>query len=336
MKLADLFPPKEIRNGSGKQIVAIYDYQDASGKVVFQVVRYSPKNFRQRKPDGKGGWIWNTKGLEKVLFRLPEIKKAIAGGKFILACKGEKDVQAMVQRGFDATCNPGGAGKWLDSYSETLRGADVVIVADKDDAGRTHAQLVAAKLHGIAKSVRVIELPDVSGKPVKDAADFFAAGGDAAKVIELANAAPEWTPGSVADVAKTIPTEPCRPLRLESPATTMDFNQWQAVITANFPAYVRPAEICASVVAQLLLNDVTNPFALALVDVPSSGKTITLNFFDVPTLAYTTDNFTPASFVSHASNVKREELDKVDMLPRIRYRTLIVRDLAPNLRHKKN
>jgi hypothetical protein len=46
-------------------------------------------------------------------------------------------------------------------------------------------------------------------------------------------------------------------------------------------------------------------------------------------LAYTTDNFTPASFVSHASNVKREELDKVDLLPRIRYRTLIVRDLAP-------
>jgi hypothetical protein len=81
--------------------------------------------------------------------------------------------------------------------------------------------------------------------------------------------------------------------------------------------------------AQLLLNDVANPFALALVDVPSSGKTITLNFFDAPELTYTTDNFSPASFVSHASNVKREELEKVDLLPRIRFRTLIVRDLAP-------
>ena len=109
----------------------------------------------------------------------------------------------------------------------------------------------------------------------------------------------------------------------------MDFKEWQTVISANFPAYARPAEICASVVVQLLLNDVANPFALALVDVPSSGKTITLNFFDVPDLAYTTDNFTPASFVSHASNVKREELANVDVLPRIRYRTLIVRDLAP-------
>jgi hypothetical protein len=74
---------------------------------------------------------------------------------------------------------------------------------------------------------------------------------------------------------------------------------------------------------------VTNPFALALVDVPASGKTITLNFFNIPSLAYATDNFTPASFVSHATNVKREDLIKVDMLPRIRFRTLIIRDLAP-------
>src|SRR5206468_9444653 len=91
----------------------------------------------------------------------------------------------------------------------------------------------------------------------------------------------------------------------------------------------RPAEVCASVVTQLLLNDVANPFALVLLDVPSSGKTIAENFFDVPRLSYTTDHFTPASLVSNASNVKREELIKVDMLPRIRYKTLIVRDLAP-------
>jgi predicted transcriptional regulator len=123
--------------------------------------------------------------------------------------------------------------------------------------------------------------------------------------------------------------EKSRPLRVKPPKVPSGFEQWQAIILANFPAYARPAEICASVIVQLLLNDVSNPFALALVDVPSSGKTITLNFFDVPHLAYTTDNFTPASFVSHASNVKREELANVDMLPRIRYRTLIVRDLAP-------
>src|SRR5262249_39115813 len=105
--------------------------------------------------------------------------------------------------------------------------------------------------------------------------------------------------------------------------------EWRTVIGENFPTYLKPAEVCLSVQAQLLLNDVSNPFALALVDVPSSGKTIILNFLDgAIELTYTTDNFTPASFVTHATNVKREDLAKVDLLPRIRYRTLIVRELG--------
>jgi hypothetical protein len=325
---ADLFAEREK---SDRRIVATYDYHDRNGKLAFQVIRYEPKDFRQRRPDATAidGWTWNTKGVEKVLFRLPGILPDVQSGKFIFVCEGEKDVLKMVEHGFGATCNSGGAGKWLDSYSETLRGATVAIIADKDAPGRAHAALVAGKLRGVAKSVRVIELPDMNGKPVKDAFDFFAAGGEAGQIGELVDATPEWTPASVPEMAKTCVVESCRPLRVETPKTKMDFGQWQAVILSKFPAYARPAEICASVVAQLLLNDVANPFALALVDVPSSGKTITLNFFDVPVLAYTTDNFTPASFVSHASNVKREELANVDMLPRIRYRTLIVRDLAP-------
>lgn len=205
LTLADLFPQRETRNGNGKRIVATYDYHDASGKVVFQVVRYEPKDFRQRKPDATApdGWTWNTKDVEKVLFRLPEILAAIAGGKFIFVCEGEKDVLAMVQRGLSATCNPGGAGKWQDCYTKILRGADVVIIADKDKAGREHAQLVAGKLRGVAKSVRVIELPDTNGKPVKDAADFFAAGGTAENLIALVDAAPEWIPAIVPDTTET-------------------------------------------------------------------------------------------------------------------------------------
>jgi 5S rRNA maturation endonuclease (ribonuclease M5) len=197
--------PTLATNSSGKCIVATYDYHDASGKVVFQVVRYQPKDFRQRRPDGKGGWIWNMDGVEKVLFRLPEILRAIAGGKFIFLCEGEKDVESMAQRGFDATCNPGGAAKkadgekWLNAYTETLRGADVCIIADKDGDGRKHAQIVAGKLHGVAKSVRVIELPDTGGKAVKDAADFFTAGGTPETIFELVDTAPIWTPQATLD-----------------------------------------------------------------------------------------------------------------------------------------
>jgi hypothetical protein len=117
--------------------------------------------------------------------------------------------------------------------------------------------------------------------------------------------------------------------KLTRPAQEITIAGWRAIIEENFPAYLKPAEVCLSVEVQLLLNDVFNPFALALVDVPSSGKTIILNFFDgLPELTYTTDNFTPAAFVSHASNVKREDLGKVDLLPRIRYRTMIFRELG--------
>jgi P4 family phage/plasmid primase-like protien len=194
--LADLFADKPNRNIAGKKIVATYPYHDADGKLLFEVVRYEPKEFRQRRPDGKGGWIWNMAGIDRVLFRLPEVLAAIRAGIPIFLTEGEKDTLAMAEHGFAATCNSGGAGKWQNSYSETLRGTDVLIVADKDPAGRKHAAAVAERLFGVARSVKTIELPDTNSKPVKDAADFFAAGGESADLDARADAAPEFTPAS--------------------------------------------------------------------------------------------------------------------------------------------
>lgn len=115
-----------------------------------------------------------------------------------------------------------------------------------------------------------------------------------------------------------------------TPETPTKMEEWRAVIKDNFPDLLFPAEVGISVIAQLLIEDIKNPFALVYVDVPSSGKTITLNLFSTAIeLIYTTDNFTPASFVSHSANRKLDQLAKNDMLPKIRYRTLIVRDLAP-------
>ncbi len=107
------------------------------------------------------------------------------------------------------------------------------------------------------------------------------------------------------------------------------FNEWSEIVRNNFPELLRPAEIALSVLCQLKVNDIKNPFALVFVDVPSAGKTITLNMFsDLGNLVYTTDNFTPASFVSHAANVQKEKLEKIDLLPRIKGKVLIIRDLA--------
>jgi hypothetical protein len=181
-------------SSSASEIVATYPYHDASGKVRFEVVRYAPKSFRQRRPDTNDGWIWNMQGVERVLYRLPELVRDMTRGLPVFIVEGEKDVAALVKQGLSATCNVGGAGKWMDAYSEILRDADVIVIADKDEPGRKHADLVASKLHGIAKRTRVIELPDIAGKAVKDGHDFFTAGGDIGQLQDLVDHAPDWTP----------------------------------------------------------------------------------------------------------------------------------------------
>src|SRR5208282_4186453 len=71
LKLADLFPGKPERNGGPRKVVATYDYTDEGGVLLHQKLRYVPKDFSMRRPDGKGGWIRNLKGVRRVLYRLP-------------------------------------------------------------------------------------------------------------------------------------------------------------------------------------------------------------------------------------------------------------------------
>jgi 5S rRNA maturation endonuclease (ribonuclease M5) len=200
----ELFPT-DRRNGSARTTVATYPYHDVKGELLFEIVRYAPKDFRQRRPDGKGGWIWNMEGVKRVLYRLPKLVGDMEHGRPVFIVEGEKDADALVERGFCATTASGGAGKWQDSYSEVLRGADCIILPDKDERGREHADLVAGRLQGITKRLRVLELPDVNGKRVKDVYDFFAAGGDVGQLQDLVDAAPEWN-GHANDHRLTVRT----------------------------------------------------------------------------------------------------------------------------------
>ena len=197
----DLFKTNghEHPNGSPAKIVATYDYQGPDGKLLFQVCRYSPKTFKQRRPDATkpGEWLWNVDGVKRVLYRLPEVMKAKSAGKPVCIVEGEKDADCLAKHGFTTTTGSGGAGKWKPDYSETLAGCDCIIIADKDKAGRDHAQQVAASLSGKAKSVRCLELPDFNGKPVKDSADFFNAGATVEDFIAQIDTAPGWTPPAV-------------------------------------------------------------------------------------------------------------------------------------------
>lgn len=190
LKARDLWPS---RNGDSPQaqkprIVAIYNYRDVAGKLVFQVVRREPKDFRQRRPDGKGGWIWNMTGVDRVPYNLAEVLNS----ETIAVCEGEKDCDALVALGFAATTNPGGAGKWRKEYNQYFQGRKVVVFVDNDDPGRAHAEDVARNLYGVATIVKVLEL---SGLPEKgDICDWLKAGGTADQLQAIVKAAAEWDP----------------------------------------------------------------------------------------------------------------------------------------------
>jgi DNA primase len=159
-------------------IVATYDYVDELGRLLFQCVRYDPKNFAQRQPDGRGGWIWNLKGVRRVLYQLPKLKDA----DLVFVVEGERDVQTVERLGLVGTCNPMGAGpgKWLPAYSDSLRGKRVVIIPDADEPGRKHAANIARQLLDVAAEVRMIKLPGV-----KDISDWALAGGTIEQLEKL-------------------------------------------------------------------------------------------------------------------------------------------------------
>src|SRR5215469_2810237 len=142
LTLADVSNPREEQHREWTprgDAIAIYDYVDEHGTLLFQVCRTADKQFPQRHPDGRGGWKWRTGGIRKVPYRLPRIIQAVAEGKPVYICEGEKDVHALERAGAVATTSPGGAGSWRDEYDSYFAGADVVIIADADEPGRKHA-----------------------------------------------------------------------------------------------------------------------------------------------------------------------------------------------------
>jgi hypothetical protein len=185
---ADLLRTKtKKREGT---IDRVYQYHDLDGTVLHETVRFrDPKGFRQRRPDGSGAYVWSIKGIKTILYRRPELLAADPA-LTVFVVEGEKDVDRLALYGQIATCNPMGAGKWIARYSEDLRGRHVVIIADKDQAGREHAQEVAGSLAGRATSVKIVELP---GLPEKgDVSDFLNVGGTIEQVRDLVATTPEW------------------------------------------------------------------------------------------------------------------------------------------------
>jgi len=181
-------------NGAEAKIIATYDYTDSDGNLLYQVVRYDPKDFKQRHLDGNGIWVWNIRGIKSVLYRLPEVLKAVREGQTIYICEGEKDADNLAKLGLTTTTNSGGAEKWQTEYSELLKGALVIILPDRDAPGERHAVRIATSLYNKAKSIKIVDLPDRGSHHVKDVSDWLAAGGTVSELEHLAGEMLEYKP----------------------------------------------------------------------------------------------------------------------------------------------
>lgn len=188
LKPSDLF--YESKAPEHPRIVATYNYPGG-----VQKLRYADKRFTWRRPDGKGGWIWNRQGIKPSLYIAGELTGAVA------VCEGEKDADNLHRLGWNAVSGADGAGpgKWKPEYTEQLKGCFVCIFPDNDKVGKDYARETAAALHGVAKEVRLLDLSRVWSEIPEhgDISDLIAHFGDEKAcelMAQLTSTTPEWEP----------------------------------------------------------------------------------------------------------------------------------------------
>jgi hypothetical protein len=205
------------------KMVRAYDYTDVDGNLLYQVCRMEPKDFRQRRPDGNGKWIWNLKGAERVLYRLPQIQ----GANEVLVVEGEKDADTLAGLGFVATTCPMGAKKWRPEYSDHLAGKNIILCPDNDNEGREHMGQVGASLNGNVKSLKLLELPGLPSKgDVSDWVSTFQNPDEASeRLAMMIENAPPYEPPKKASLDDMILTAE-EFHALEAPAKMTFMNPW--------------------------------------------------------------------------------------------------------------
>lgn len=180
----DQFPLNATSGTNGHHarpvVTAEYRYLDETGQLLYVVERREPKTFRCKHRDQTGKWAYSMNGLRRVLYRLPDVLAAAKDGKTIYLVEGEKDADRLAALGHAATCNPHGAGKWRDEYAALLAGAHVVVIQDRDDAGRAHGRTVIDSLRRHGARATLVE--PAEGKDISDHLD---AGRDLADTVMI-------------------------------------------------------------------------------------------------------------------------------------------------------
>jgi putative DNA primase/helicase len=210
IELKDLMPASTMRRPE-PSIIKAYDYTDETGKLLYQNCRLEPKGFRQRKPDGNGGFVWKLNGVRRVPYRLPELLESAL--EIIFLAEGEKDADSLAALGLLAS----NLKNWRPDFNQFIaRFSTVILLQDHDKSGVKQAADAAHIIGGSVPELKVVDLyadEPLSDKGGKDVTDWIEAGGTAELLFKLVVAAsplckPEKAGKSSLSVVRMADVEP--------------------------------------------------------------------------------------------------------------------------------
>jgi hypothetical protein len=193
--------------------VATYHYTDQDGTLIYDVLRFdNPKRFAHRLADGtfKGS-------ARRVVYRWCELLKYPSAT--ILITEGEKDADNVAA--LDLTATTVASGKWTGECVNALADRDCWIIQDCDEPGKKKALITATALYGIAKSVKIVHLPGLTGdKNNKDVTDWLDQGHTKDELINVCTEASDWHPtGKINGTAETVSVSTAETVVVVAPAT---------------------------------------------------------------------------------------------------------------------
>ena len=183
-----------------------YDYQNG---VYVARVEYEQDGVRKKAfPVWCDGWGVKGKTVTRKLYN----QHALADATDVFVAEGEQDVTTLKAHGLTAVSNLGGANRWRPEDAEAFtRAHHVAVLPDNDDAGRRHAETVAASLVGRVAILKVLRLPDLPEKG--DVSDWLALHTDTDAALErlshlVDGADPYAAPDNDTDANATTSTGP--------------------------------------------------------------------------------------------------------------------------------
>lgn len=155
----------DYRARSAWRVTGTYEYTDADGAVLYRTQRQEKagerKKFVAERLSGKE-WTFGIKGVQRVLYRLPDILAAPDAPVYLV--EGERKADKLASWGLVGTAVAFGSNGWQKGYASTLSGRTVVILPDNDDVGRDFAQKARADLENAGCTVQVVDLPGLPPK----------------------------------------------------------------------------------------------------------------------------------------------------------------------------